>query len=51
MTSAGVRTVGKAASERLRGGRPGRARALAAAVVAGAATAVVTYRLLRSGEG
>jgi hypothetical protein len=51
MTPAGVRMLGKAASERLRGGRPGRGRAVAAAVVAGATTAVVTYRLLRSGEG
>jgi hypothetical protein len=51
MTPAGIRMVGKAASERLRGAQPGRARAFAAAVVAGATTAVVTYRLLRSGEG
>jgi hypothetical protein len=48
MTPPGLRTVGKAASERLRGEGPGRVRAVAAAVVTGAATAVLTYRVLRS---
>lgn len=46
----GLKTVGKAASERLSGEGPGRVRAAAAAVVMGAATAVATYRLLRSGS-
>jgi hypothetical protein len=50
MTSAAIRTVGKAASERLRSQGPGRIRAFAAAAVTGTATAVLTYRLLRSGE-
>lgn len=48
--SAALRTVGKAAAERVMGFAPGRVRALAAATVAGSATAVVTYRLLRSGD-
>jgi hypothetical protein len=39
--------VGKAATERILGRGPGRIRAFAAATVAGAATAVMTYRLLR----
>jgi|tagenome__1003787_1003787.scaffolds.fasta_scaffold20414889_2 hypothetical protein len=38
----------RVASERLSGGRPSPVRALAAATVAGAAAAVVTYRALRS---
>jgi hypothetical protein len=48
--SAGIRTVTKAASERVMGLGPGRMRAFAAATMTGAATAVVTYRLLRSGQ-
>jgi hypothetical protein len=43
--------VGEAAAERLSGERPGRWRAIAAAIVAGAATAVLVYRLLRSNPG
>jgi hypothetical protein len=39
--------IGKIAGERLWGERPGAPRALAAAVVAGSVTAVLTYRLLR----
>jgi hypothetical protein len=50
MASAALRTVGKAASQRLHGDRPGPFRAFAAAAVAGMATAVITYRLLRSGD-
>jgi hypothetical protein len=46
--SAAIRTVGKAAAERALGFGPGRVRAFAAAVVTGSATAVVTYRVLRS---
>lgn len=45
--SAAVRTVGKAAAERMLGLGPGRARAFVAATVTGTATAIATYRLLR----
>lgn len=45
--SAAVRTVGKAIGERAGGGRPGPMRALAAAAVVGAVSAVATYRALR----
>jgi len=41
-------TVGRAAAERVAGGRPSALRALAAAAVTGGATATLTYRLLRS---
>lgn len=47
--SAALKTVGKAAAERVMGFTPGRFRALAAATVVGGASAVVTYRLLRAG--
>lgn len=47
--SAAARTLGKAAAQKLSGEGPGRMRALAAAAVAGAATAVLTYRVLRTG--
>jgi hypothetical protein len=50
MKGSALRTAGKAASERVRGGRPGPLRAFAAAAVVGLATAVITYRLLRSAE-
>jgi hypothetical protein len=40
--------VQEAAAERLSGERPGRWRAIAAAIVAGVATALLVYRLLRS---
>jgi hypothetical protein len=46
--SAGARSIGKAVAERLAGVGPGRMRAGMAAAVTGTATAVVTYRLLRS---
>jgi hypothetical protein len=46
--SAAVRTVGKAVGERLQGVGPGRFRAFVAAAATGAATAVLTYRVLRS---
>ena len=39
-----------AAGERLSGTRPGVLRAFGAAVAVGLASAVLTYRLLRSGE-
>jgi hypothetical protein len=48
--SAAIRTVGKAATERILGMGPGRVRAFVAATVTGTATAVVTYRLLRTGS-
>jgi len=48
--SAGIRTVSKAATERILGLGPGRVRAFVAATVTGTATAVVTYRLLRTGS-
>jgi hypothetical protein len=42
-------TVGGAVRKRAQGERPGAARAAAGAVVVGAATGVVVYRLLRQG--
>jgi hypothetical protein len=48
--STAIHTVGKAAAERMMGFAPGRVRAIAAATVTGTATAVLTYRLLRSGD-
>lgn len=50
MTSGAIKTVGKAAAERVAGIRPGRWRAFVAAAATGTATAVLTYRALRSGE-
>lgn len=47
MTGFGLRTIGKATAERVMGFGPGRVRAGVAAMATGAATAVVTYRLLR----
>jgi hypothetical protein len=43
-----IKTVGKAASERALGLGPGPIRAAVAATITGAATAVLTYRVLRS---
>jgi hypothetical protein len=48
MSATAIRTVGKAATERVLGAGPGPVRALIAAAVTGGATAVLTYRLLRS---
>ena len=48
MASAALRNVGEAVAQRARGDVPRRVRALVAAVAAGAVTATVTYRLLRS---
>jgi hypothetical protein len=48
MTATALRTVGKAASERLLGFGPGPVRAAVAAMITGGATAALTYRLLRS---
>jgi len=50
MTAAAVRTVSKAAAARLVGRRPSRLQAFVAAAATGTATAVLTYRALRSGE-
>jgi hypothetical protein len=49
MKGPALRTVGRAISERVAGDRPGALRAFAAAAVTGMTTAVITYRLLRSG--
>jgi hypothetical protein len=48
-TSAAVRAVAPALVDRARGEQSSRPRALFAATVIGAATAVATYKLLRSG--
>ena len=45
-----LKFVGKAATERLTGLGPGPVRAAAAATVVGAASAALTYKLLRSGN-
>ena len=50
MSSSALGKVGKAFADRATGEVPGRFRAATAAVVAGAATAALTYRLLRSGS-
>ena len=47
--SKAAETVKKAVVERAAGNRPGPLRALGAAAIAGAAAAVLTYRVLRSG--
>jgi hypothetical protein len=47
MKAAAIKTVGKATAERLSGQGAGWGRAAAAAMVTGAATAVLTYKLLR----
>lgn len=49
MISAAVRTIGKAAAQRVSGSKPGVLRALIAATIVGIVAAVLTYRLLRSG--
>lgn len=51
MASAALRAVSKAVGERVSAGSAGPVRALVAAAVTGTATAVLTYRLLRSGGG
>ena len=48
MSATAIRTVGKAAGERVLGLGPGRFRAALAAMITGGATATITYRLLRS---
>jgi predicted Rossmann-fold nucleotide-binding protein len=49
MKAAALKTVARATAERLSGGQPGVMQAVVASVVTGAATAALTYRLLRSG--
>jgi hypothetical protein len=49
--STAVKTVTRAVTDRVLGLGPGRFRAAVAASVTGGATAVVTYRLLRSHAG
>jgi hypothetical protein len=44
-------TLGAAIGQRVEGQRPGPVRAAAGAAVAGAATGVVVYKLLRQGAG
>lgn len=50
MKATALRTVGTAAAQRISGDGPGRMRALGAAIVAGATTAALTYRLLRGDD-
>ena len=49
MKSAAIRTLSKAAAQRVSGSKPGVGRALIAATIVGTVAAVLTYRLLRSG--
>ncbi len=51
MTPAAIRNVGSALVDKARGEELGTMRALVAAASAGLTTAVLTYRLLRSGSG
>jgi hypothetical protein len=50
MKGAAIRSIGTTVVERAMGRQPGRFRAITAAVVAGAATAAATYKLLRSAD-
>jgi hypothetical protein len=45
-----IKTTGKAVAERVAGMSPGRWRSFVAAAAAGTATAVLTYRALRSAD-
>jgi hypothetical protein len=49
MTGAALRSVGKAAAERVAGTGPGPLRAFVAAAATGTVAAVLTYKALRSG--
>ena len=51
MKGTAIRTLSTTVAERITGGQPGRMRAMAAAVFAGAAAGAATYKLLRSGGG
>ena len=48
MTGKAIKTFSTAVMERITGEGPGRARAVAASVIAGVAAGGATYRLLRS---
>jgi hypothetical protein len=48
--NAAIKSIGKTAAERMAGMQPGRWRAFVAAAATGTATAVVTYRVLRSAD-
>jgi hypothetical protein len=48
MKTATIKTAGKAVAERVAGMDPGRWRSFVAAAATGTATAVLTYRALRS---
>ena len=50
MKGAALRSIWKAIRDRLSGNRPGALRAFIVAVVVGLAAAIITYRLLRSGD-
>jgi hypothetical protein len=50
LTAAAIKTAGKAVVERVAGLQPGRWSAFVAAAAAGTATAVATYRVLRSAD-
>jgi hypothetical protein len=50
MKGAALRSIWKAIRDRLSGNRPGALRAFIVAVVVGFAAAIITYRLLRSGD-
>jgi hypothetical protein len=50
MKGTALRTIWKALADRLSGGPAGPLRAFLAAVVVGFAAAILTYRLLRSGD-
>jgi hypothetical protein len=50
MKGTALRTLWKAIAQRLSGGRPGAFRAFIVAVMVGFAAAILTYRLLRSGD-
>lgn len=51
MKATAIRTLGTTVVERAVGQQPGRFRAMAAAMFAGAATAAATYHLLRNVDG
>jgi hypothetical protein len=50
MKTAAIKTAGKAVSERVAGMQPGRWSAFVAAAATGTATAVLTYKALRSAD-
>lgn len=45
-----VKTIGKALGQRISGSGPGALRALLVAFIVGIGAAILTYRLLRSGD-